>query len=131
MSEFVDSNLGRYLDQQPGMREALLKDPVQKMQVEALRKTLDMVERALIDEGVPEDARHRVINRVVWGEPEGHVDVHARMRRERELLLTSFDPSEFGRPDNPVFTEPAGDFSVRDELKPYAGPVRPDEETAP
>lgn len=131
MSEFVDDILGRYLDQQAGMRAALLNDPMQHMQAEALRQTLTMVERALIDEGVSEDVRRRVINRVVWGEPEGHVDVHARMRRERELLLTSFDPSEFARPDNPVFTEPAGDFSVRDELKPYAGPVRPDEETAP
>lgn len=48
-----------------------------------------------------------------------------RLRRERELLLTTFDPSEFERPSSPVFTEPAEDFSVRDELKPYAGPERP------
>lgn len=125
MSEFVDDTLGRYLDQQPGMRDALIHDPVQKMQAEALRQTLTMVERALTDEGVPDDVRRRVINRVVWGEPEGRVDVHARMpdperlRRERELLLTTFDP----RPFIPVFTEPAGDFSVRDELKPYTGPA--------
>lgn len=125
MSEFIDDTLGRYLDQQPGMRQALLTDPVQKMQAEVLRQTLSMVERALVDEGVPDDVRRRVINRVVWGEPEGSVDVHARMRRERDLLLTTFDPSEFGRPPNPVFTEPAGDFSVRDELKPYEGPECP------
>ena len=25
----------------------------------------------------------------------------------RELLLATFDPSEFGRPSSPVFTEPA------------------------
>lgn len=134
MSEFTDDTLGRYLDQQPGMRQALLTDPLQKAQVEALRQTLNMVERALIDEGMPDDVRRRVINRVVWGEPEGRVDVHARMqdperlRRERELLLTTFDLSEFGRPPNPVFTEPAADFSVRDELKPYTGPTS-DEET--
>jgi hypothetical protein len=52
-----------------------------------------------------------------------------KLRRERELLLTTFDPSEFSRPDNPVFTEPAEDSTVRDELAdPNAGPVRPDEE---
>lgn len=107
MSEFTDHTLNRYLAQQPGMREALLHDPVQHMQAEVLRQTLDMVERALIDEGIPDDARRRVINRVVWGEPEGHVDVHAKLRMERDLLLTRFDPSEFGRQPNPVFTEPA------------------------
>lgn len=39
-----------------------------------------------------------------------------KLRRERDLLLTRFDPSEFERPSSPVFTEPAEDFSVRDEL---------------
>jgi hypothetical protein len=63
--------------------------------------------------------------------PEPQPSEQEKLRRERELLLTTFDPSEFGRPDNPVFTEPAGDFSVRDELRPYAGPVRPDEEPTP
>jgi hypothetical protein len=99
MSEFVDTTLSRYLDQQPGMRDALLTDPVQHMQVEVLRQTLNMVERALIDEGVPEETRRRVLNRAVWGEPEARVDVHARMRdseklrRERDWLLADIDPS--------------------------------------
>lgn len=128
MSEFTDSTLGRYLDQQPGMRQSLLHDPAQKMQVEALRQTLDMAERAMADEGIPHEARRRVINRIVWGEPEGYIDVHAKLRIERDLLLTTFDPSEFGSLSGPAFTEPAEDFSVRDELKPYTGPVRPDEE---
>lgn len=127
MSEFTDDALGRYLDQQPGMREALLTDPVQKMQAEALRQTLSMVERALTDEGVPDDVRRRVINRVVWGEPEGFVDVHARMRRERELLLTTFDPSEFGFPSD------SGSFAALAEHVNRADPERPvsgEEQTA-
>jgi hypothetical protein len=135
MSEFVDTTLGRYLDQQPGMREALLKDPVQHMQAEVLRQTLNMVERALIDEGVPEETRRRVLNRAIWGEPEGRVDVHARMRdpeklrRERDLLLTTFDPSEFGFPsDSGSFAALAKHVNRADES---AGPVRPDEEPTP
>lgn len=51
-----------------------------------------------------------------------------KLSRERELLLTQFDPSEFNAPPTPVFTEAAGDLSVKDDLKPYAGPVRPGEE---
>lgn len=88
MSEFTDDTLNRYLAQQPGMREALLRDPVQHMQAEALRQTLAMVERALADEGVPDDVQRRVVNRVVWGEPEGRVDVHAQMVRMRRQMAT-------------------------------------------
>lgn len=110
MSEFTDGTLGRYLDQQPGMRDALLTDPVQHMQAEALRQTLSMVERALIDEGVPDDVRRRVVNRVVWGEPEGSVDAHARVREEMiaaygsmptpspEALRAPLDDAVSGRP---------------------------------
>lgn len=78
MDYFTDDALGRYLNQQPGMREALLHDPVQHAQAELLRQTLTSVERAMNDERVPGDVRRRVINRIVWGEPEGYVDVHAR-----------------------------------------------------
>lgn len=65
-------------------------------------------------------------------EPDGTAERERERReklsRERLLLLADMDPTEFRRPSSPVFTEPAGDFSVTDDLKPYAGPVRPDEE---
>lgn len=65
-------------------------------------------------------------------EPDGTAERERERReklsRERLLLLADMDPTEFRRPSSPVFTEPAGDFSVRDELKPYEAPVRPDEE---
>jgi hypothetical protein len=103
------------------------------MQVETLRKTLGMVERALIDEGVPEETRRRVLNRAVWGEPEGRVDVHARMRdseklrRERELLLTTFDPSASDVTINQLFTELAEGSPVRDDLSPEGRPAAGEE----
>jgi hypothetical protein len=113
MSEFTDDALGRYLNQQPGRRQALLHDPAQHMQVEALRRTLCMVERAMIEEGLPDDVQRRVVNRVVWGEPEGYVDVRARVQ---EQVLAAYDlPTE-----------------LTDEWKALhnnAGPVRPGEET--
>lgn len=113
MSESTDSIVNRYLARQPGMREALLTDPVQHMQVEALRQTLAMVERALIQEGVPDDVRRRVINRVVWGEPEGHVDVHAQMDQQRKAMAESTLPSA---------------ETLAALLAENANPVRPDEE---
>ena len=116
MSERTDDTLNRYLAQQPGMREALLHDPVQHMQAEALRQTLAMVERALTDEGVPDDVQRRIVNRVVWGEPEGRVDFHARVRETREQILSAYDlPTELT--DTWTANHP-----------PSAGPVRPDEE---
>lgn len=80
MSEFTDDTLGRYLNQQPGMRETLLHDPVQHAQTELMRRTLAAMEHAMADEGVDEEARRRVVNRVVWGEPDGLRDAHAEMR---------------------------------------------------
>ena len=62
------------------------------------------------------------------GAAERERERHEKLSRERLLLLADMDPTEFRRPASPVFTEPAGDLGVRDELKPYAGPVRPDEE---
>jgi hypothetical protein len=113
MSEFTDDTLNRYLSQQPGMREALRNDPGQHMQAEALRRTLDMVERAMIDEGMPVEVRRRVVNRVIWGEPEGFVDVRARVR---EQVLAAYDlPVELTDAWKAIHEE-------------SAGPVRPDEE---
>ncbi|MFF1297943.1 MULTISPECIES: hypothetical protein [unclassified Streptomyces] len=91
MSEFTDDTLSRYLDQQPGMRAALLNDPVQKMQAEALRRTLGTVERALAAEGVPEEVQRRVINRVVWGEPEGQIDMYAQVSDTQKQVLAAHD----------------------------------------
>lgn len=112
MSEYTDNTLSRYLDQQPGMRQALLHDPAQHMQVEALRRTLSMVERALADEGLPDDVQRRVVNRVVWGEPEGYVDVRARVQ---EQVLAAYDlPTEL--------------TDAWKTIHASVSPVRPDEE---
>jgi hypothetical protein len=110
MSEFTDDTLDRYLDQQPGMRRALLNDPVQCAQTEVLRRTLVALERAMVDEGVDEEARRRVVNRVVWGDPDGLRDTHAEMR-DRVAELHRKHP----------WTSPSYG----------AGPVRPDEEPTP
>lgn len=111
MSDFTDRALGRYLDQQPGIRQALIEDPVQHAQTELMRRMLDATDRAMADEGVPEEVRRRVVNRVVWGEPEGFVDVHARIR---EQVLAAYDLPP--------------DLTEAWEAIHSAGPVRPDEE---
>ena len=118
MSEFTDATIGRYVDQDPEQRKAYMLDPAVHLQTEVLRQTLDAVERAMAYEDVPEEARRRVINRVVWGEPEGLVDRHARVRLDREELLGAYDLlSSLAGPLGPIHD-------------PSAGPVRPDEEAA-
>lgn len=93
MSEFTDDTLARYLDQQPGMRRALLENPVQHAQTEQMRALLDVAEQAMATEGVPEAARRRVVNRIVWGEPEGRVDVYGQRRRQVVAMAGSLTPS--------------------------------------
>lgn len=78
MSDYSDDALDRYLDQNAEVRRAYLNDPVQHAQVELQRQVLDAADRAMAREGVPESARNRVVNRIVWGDPEGLVDVHAQ-----------------------------------------------------
>ena len=69
MSELTDGVLGRYLDTEPGLRAATLRDPVEHAQVEMMRRCLEITERALFAEDVPEGVRLRIVNRIVWGEP--------------------------------------------------------------
>ncbi|MFD4596744.1 hypothetical protein ACFWPQ_01800 [Streptomyces sp. NPDC058464] len=113
MSQHTDDTLGRYLDQQPGMREALLHDPVQHYQAQFMRRTLAAADRAMADEDVPDAVRRRVVNRIVWGEPEGRVDVHAQMDRQRKAMAKSMMPSA---------------EALAALLADGAGSVRPDEE---
>lgn len=112
MSDFTDATIGRYVDQTPEQRKAYMLDPAAHMRIETLRQTLDAVERAMAYEDIPEEARRRVINRVVWGEPEGYVDVRARVR---EQVLAAYDlPTEL--------------TDAWKAIRDGAGPVHPDEE---
>jgi hypothetical protein len=114
MSEFTDRTLARYLAQQPGTREALLSDPIQHAQAERMRQTLDATDCAMADEDVPEEVRRRVINRIVWGESEGRVDMHAQMDKVRKQISDAYNlPPDLMR--------------VWDAI-PSAGPARPGEE---
>ena len=92
MSDYSDDTLDRYLAGSAEARRAYLEDPIQHAQVELQRQLLDAAERAMTDEGVPEDARHRVVNRIVWGDPEGLVDVHAQRLAAMVAVQTAAAP---------------------------------------
>lgn len=127
MSEFTDSLITQHLARHQDQWEDYLRNSAFYHQTEQLRRVLEAAERAMERERIPAESRRRVLETIVFGDQ----DEERRMTRDeaRELLLTTFDPSEFGRPPNPVFTEPGGDFSVRDDLKPYAGPESSEENT--
>lgn len=127
MSETVDRIIDTHLKHRPGARHAYHHDPTMHNDIERARQMLATVEAAMQREGIPHDSAERVLNEVVSAGLDGWK--RDKVSRERMMLLTTFDPSEFGRPSSPVFTEPAGDFSVRDELKPYTGPVSGEEKT--
>lgn len=129
MSETVDRLINDQLNQRPGARHAYLHDPTMHGDIERARSMLTVMEAAMQHEGIPYDSAERVLNEIVSVGLDGWE--RDKRSRERMLLLADMDPTEFRRPSSPVFTEPAGDFSVTDGLKPYAGPVRPDEEPTP
>ena len=122
MSETVDRIIDTHLKHRPGARHAYHHDPTMHNDIERARNMLAVVEAAMQREGIPYDSAERVLNEVVHAGLEGWE--RDKLNRERMLLLADMDPTEFRRPSSPVFTEPAGDFSVTDDLKPYAGPVR-------
>ncbi|MER5603500.1 hypothetical protein [Streptomyces sp. NPDC002265] len=89
VNEFVDDTVDRRLDQQAGMRETLLLDPVQQAQVESMRRMLTAADRAIADEGVTDEVQQRVVNQFVWGEPEDHVDARSQMMATVEAMALS------------------------------------------
>ncbi|WP_435279156.1 hypothetical protein [Streptomyces sp. 1222.5] len=113
MSEHADATLREYVNRQPELRVALLHDPLRKAQIETLRQTLATVEQALADEGLPDETQRRVINRIVWGNPEGLADVHAQMMSVRKQMLLTDLPPDIAR----TWWE-----------YPSTSPARPDEE---
>jgi hypothetical protein len=54
--------------QKPSWREAYLKDVMVHTQVTSTRNTLELVERAMRKEGLPDEAIRRVLLRVILGE---------------------------------------------------------------
>lgn len=103
MSELTDGVLGRYLDTEPGLRARILRDPVEHARVESMRRYLDVTEGALSGEGVPEGVRRRVLNRIVWGDPEEPFTSHAE-RRARAMMAVG--------PSGEVFAEVFGEVAA-------------------
>jgi hypothetical protein len=77
MSELTDSIVKRYLDQTPERGDAFRDSPMFHAQVTWTRDVLDLMERAMGREGVPPGARLRILNAVVFGDPEGSEEEEA------------------------------------------------------
>ena len=105
MSETVDRIIDTHLKQRPGARHAYQHDPAMHDDIERARRMLAVMESAMQREGIPYDSAQRVLNEIVSAGLDGWE--RDKRSRERMLLLTTFDPSEFGRPSSPVFTKPA------------------------
>lgn len=81
MSDLVNQIIDDYISDDPERERAHHMDPQAHFQTEVNRRTLTAVDRALCSEGLPPQARLRVLNYVVWGNVEGRRDQH------REALL--------------------------------------------
>ena len=105
MSEIVDRIINDQLNQRPGARRAYHHDPTMHDDIERARQMLAVVEAAMQRESIPYNSAERVLNEIVSTGLDGWE--RDKLSRERLLLLADMDPTEFGRPSSPVFTEPA------------------------
>jgi hypothetical protein len=104
MSERTDEIIKHHLNQRPGARHAYSYDPTMHNDIERTRSLLAVVESAMQREGIPYDSAERVLNEIMRVGLDGWEQ--DKLSRERALLLTTFDPPEFGRLSSTVFTEP-------------------------
>lgn len=116
MSEFSNLTVARYLEWDRETARAYHLNPQVHADIERLRQYVEATERAMIDERIPKQARERVINRVVFGGPEGPDAVYVSRREQMEEMAK--------------VQMPTADAWKR-LLDPSAGPVRPDEEPTP
>lgn len=131
MSEFTDRIVDQHLADDLLARDWYHNDTTTRTMYDRARHAMSAAEKEMRYQGLPESAILRVLRAFFTGSPDWPMPTPRTPTRDkaRDLLLTRFDPSEFGRPASPVSTEPAADFSVRDELKPYTGPVSGEEPT--
>lgn len=101
MTDFTDDTVHRYLEQNPGLRDSSALDPATHHHIELMSRTLDAADRAMAEEGVPDGIRRRVLNRVVWGDPEGKVDVYAKAVEQTFLAARACMPDmrHFAEPE--------------------------------
>ena len=105
MSDNIDRIIDTHLTQRPGARRAYHHDPTMHDDIERARQMLAVVEAAMQRESIPYNSAERVLNEIVSTGLDGWE--RDKLSRERLLLLADMDPTEFGRPSSPVFTEPA------------------------
>ena len=117
MSETVDRIINDHLKQRPGARHAYSHDATMHNDIERARNMLAVMEAAMQREGIPYDSTERVLNEVVHVGLDGWE--REKLSRERALLLSPFDTSEFGFPSD------SGSFAALAEHVNRADPERP------
>jgi hypothetical protein len=66
----VDAIVAGYVDRMPAAREALMRDPLFYAHTTWLRTIGPVLDRTLVSEGMDADARLRIINTLVYGDPD-------------------------------------------------------------
>jgi hypothetical protein len=114
MSDRTDQIIEHHLNQRPGARHAHQHDQFFHTQVETLRSLLGVMESEMQRENIPYDSAGRVLDGVMGVCLSDWEREKLRRERERELLLTTFEPSASDVTINQPFTDP-GPVSVKDD----------------
>lgn len=66
----IDAIVAGYVDRMPAAREALMRDPLFHAHITWLRVIGPILDRVLAHEGLDACARERVVNTLVYGDPD-------------------------------------------------------------
>jgi hypothetical protein len=69
----IDDDVNRYI-QLTGRAREYVFDPAAHLELTIVRQVLSLVDDAMRYEDVPPSTRRRVVNAVLWGDPEGFRD---------------------------------------------------------
>lgn len=86
----TEAILNDYVARHPAARAALFGDPVFKVQMDSLRRTLDLLVPALRREGVDPVSARRVVNTVVYGSPDPDAAIERMAEEYRQVELAKW-----------------------------------------
>lgn len=95
MADFplTDDALTEWAKRNPRMAQQMHTDVSLHQQYQINRLVLSHVERAMRDEGLPDDVRRRIINTAVFGAPDpDEVMTADQLQRVNEELVSTTDP---------------------------------------
>lgn len=94
----ADAVIDEYVRRHPAAQRAVAFDPAFQMQMESLRRTIDLLVPALRREGLDPMAARRVVNTIVYGVPDPDASIMRMAERDVQIAKAMTEPITFHVP---------------------------------